>query len=215
MGGDTRYAIVHRRPGNTKAGKFGPNTRPKSNIPFKREPALEELPNPKKAVKESGVRVRESQITAAITSDAVKACTEIAEVVSEYDRNRETHEGKIRGILDNLSAAQINNLRYKLFAPHYDGHMDSHASAIALLLSQIPPIERLAFPREVGSLIQSDLLELSCGTGTVIDILSRNIPSTRLAKMSITANDLSEDMKDVARMMVDDCLKGLRKTDNG
>ncbi len=208
MGG--RYAIVHGRkanklPCNEMTGRFGPNKRknPKSSGLFEREPLIDKVPKPRPperaAVKESGVHVRCDTVAEAITTSEVQACSEIAEVVSEYERNRETHEGKIRTLLDHLSAPEINNLRYKLFAPHYDGHMGAHEMAIQLLLSQVPPIERLAFPRTNEKLIHDRVLEMSCGTGTVINLLAKSLPQERAAKMRITANDISDDMKLIAR----------------
>jgi SAM-dependent methyltransferase len=213
MGG--RYAIVHGRAGNRPLQKQGPSSRERNKLSgrFGRGPLHSELPcgpllepppglSPPEGepVKESGTYVRRDSVAESITTDAVRACSEIADVVAEYDLHRELHEGKIRRLLDLLSARQINNLRYRLFAPHYDGHMENHEAAIRLLMHQILPIERLSSARRpIDLIIQPDILDLSCGTGTIIRILEDILSLRRARELRITANDLSDDMKEIAR----------------
>ncbi len=205
MGGKTRYAIVHGREFTDQVRRLGPNKRGHYSAShlFERTPLNDSIhplsPPPGFEVKESGTFSRRGSFAESITVDALAACTEIAEVVAEYDLHREVHETKIRRLLDILDAGEINNLRYRLFAPHYDKHMRDHEAAIRLLLQQIPAIERLSSPlRPPLRMIADDVLELSCGTGTVPKILGDVLPIKRASALNLTANDLSDDMKAIA-----------------
>lgn len=206
MGGSTRYSIVHGRGAADKVRRLGPNTRDKTPCSglFERTPLCDALspisPPQGEPVKESGTYTRRDSVADTITTSALAACSEIAEIVSEYDRHRELHEAKIRRLLDVLSAREINNLRYRLFAPHYDAHMEGHEAAIRLLMHQILPIERLARPfRSTVPIISSDVLELSCGTGTMLKILAQVLPHKRARALRVIANDLSDEMKAIAK----------------
>jgi SAM-dependent methyltransferase len=78
--------------------------------------------------------------------------------------------------------------------------MENHEAAIRLLMHQILPIERLSSARRpIDLIIQPDILDLSCGTGTIIRILEDILSLRRARELRITANDLSDDMKEIAR----------------
>lgn len=130
---------------------------------------------------------------------AGRICVAITEEIGGFGRARALHERKMRDLLDGLSPQEINNLRYRLFAPHYDAHMSRHERAIGYLFRQLVAIEKAAF-RPVGKpLIHDRIIELSCGTGTIIKLLSNSLPQSRASRVGITANDLSDDMKAIAR----------------
>jgi SAM-dependent methyltransferase len=122
---------------------------------------------------------------------------EITRRLADYDAQKDEHERAIRMTLSLLDAAAINNLRYRLFAPHYDDHMAGHERAIAYLLRQFMDLEQAAFSGK-GPLVHDSLLEMSCGTGTVIKRICEAVGPARAAHMSITANDISWDMKSLA-----------------
>jgi 2-polyprenyl-3-methyl-5-hydroxy-6-metoxy-1,4-benzoquinol methylase len=122
---------------------------------------------------------------------------EICRNIVDYDQHKLEHEKRMRALLSSLDAVQINNLRYRLFAPHYDHHMKEHERAIASLLRQAVNVEAIGFGGR--GLINRDLLELSCGTGTVILQLCEALPPGRAERLQFVANDLSDDMKRIAR----------------
>ncbi|MBN1169894.1 class I SAM-dependent methyltransferase [Candidatus Micrarchaeota archaeon] len=103
-------------------------------------------------------------------------------------------ERKLREMASGISALRLNSIIYKRFAPIYDDHMVDHARSISSLASQLFTMEKVGFefPEKI---VQSDLLEMSCGTGTVIRILADALPEQRLADLRITANDISADMQ--------------------
>ncbi|MFN7990569.1 MAG: class I SAM-dependent methyltransferase [Candidatus Micrarchaeia archaeon] len=125
--------------------------------------------------------------------------------IAQFVQSSKIHESRIRDMLEGMSGADINNLRYRIFAPHYDEHMKSHERALELLIRQAILLESVAFPFG-PKLINDRILEMSCGTGTVIKLLSEALPPVRTARLRFTANDLSEDMKELAREKV----KGLQ-----
>jgi SAM-dependent methyltransferase len=129
----------------------------------------------------------------------MRACSAIAGAVGEYGRSKEIHERTIRGLLDRLSPIQINNLLYRLFAPHYDEHMELHESAMRTLFPQVPSIERLAFAHGNCRLVHDNVLDLTCGTGTSTKLLIDALPLERARGMTVTANDISDEMKAIAR----------------
>ncbi len=131
-------------------------------------------------------------------AESIKLRADIENEVAEYDRSKDLHEGNIREMLDRMSAVEINDIRYSIFAPHYDDHMKLHERAIRILLAQVPGLEDV-FSKTHNPFIKDEILDLSCGTGTVIKILGDILPPDRVARLRITANDLSDDMKAIAR----------------
>ncbi|MFN7990570.1 MAG: class I SAM-dependent methyltransferase [Candidatus Micrarchaeia archaeon] len=121
---------------------------------------------------------------------------EISENLAAFEEADAKHRGRVRELLAMMDPSAINNLRYKVFAPHYDGHMASHERAIGFLLDQLVSLEGSVFGE--GRLISDDLLEMSCGTGAVIGQLCRAVGGNRAAGLRIIANDISEDMKQIA-----------------
>ncbi len=171
----TRYSIVNGRAKNTSEKRQPRDRRRVPSDFFKRV-------------------MPESEAQAA---ESIKLRADIEKEVAEYDRSKDLHEGHIREMLDRMSAVEINDIRYSIFAPHYDEHMKLHEQAISILLAQIPGLESI-LSKNHDPFIHDTVLELSCGTGTVIKLLSDILPASRVAKLMITANDLSEDMKAIA-----------------
>ncbi len=136
---------------------------------------------------------------------------EISRRIEDYDLRKDEHERSIRAALSSLDPVSINNLRYKLFAPHYDKHMEGHERSIRFLLRQLVELERAAFG-ESFLLGQGQVLEMSCGTGTVIKILCDAMGSERAGGLDFVANDISEDMKAVAREKLGSLPAGVRFT---
>ncbi len=117
--------------------------------------------------------------------------------IVDYDLKRDEHEKWIREALSSLDPVSINNLRYKLFAPHYDKHMVGHERSIRYLLRQLVEVERTAFSGE--QLLGGDILEMSCGTGTVVKLISEAVGHGRSLGLNFVANDISPDMMSLAR----------------
>jgi SAM-dependent methyltransferase len=125
-----------------------------------------------------------------------RVCRELSLRIRDFGERVSEDEAGIRSLLSRLDAIEINNLRYQLFAPYYDKHMLGHETAIANLLGQFASLQSAAYP---DALMGDSILEMSCGTGSVIDHVCRLLPPSRLPNMRITANDWSEDMKSIAR----------------
>lgn len=121
--------------------------------------------------------------------------------LSGRDKKFKAAENKFRtsmcNYLDQLSAIEINDFRYMKFSPYYDQFMLSHEVAMAILIKQVAKIEQLGFQER--PLFGNPLVELSCGTGTVIKILSSALTESRFKDMKIFANDKSDHMKEIAK----------------
>jgi len=177
----TRYSSG---PIGTGGGKCG--SRRTSGV----QPLLEEMPATPRA---SGVMPSAGNRAGASESGIFR---ELSECVRDFGERVMEDEGRIRSLLSRLDAVSINNLRYQLFAPHYDEHMRGHEVAVSNLLGQMVSIQSAAYP---DALIGDDILEMSCGTGMVIDQVCRLLPSQRLRGLRVVGNDLSDDMKGIAR----------------
>lgn len=116
--------------------------------------------------------------------------------IMEFDSRSELHKRLVRSLLSELSPTEINSLRYRLFAPHYDQHMLEHEKAMRFLIRQLMGIESALGG---GPLLKDRMLEASCGTGTVIQLLCQEYGWERAAGFDITANDISEEMKEIAK----------------
>ncbi len=99
---------------------------------------------------------------------------------------------KLLSVLDDI---EINEFRYRKFAPHYDPFMADHERSIDLLLRQLVTIEQIGFTKP---LVGESLVELSAGTGTVLKLLAEALPQDRVAALDIIANDLSAEMRTFA-----------------
>ncbi|HSB47740.1 MAG TPA: class I SAM-dependent methyltransferase [Candidatus Bilamarchaeum sp.] len=179
---------------DSSSGRGSPKRKLHESVPP--TPALL-LPPPlveKCARKESGVRPKTGSSPAPLDASVLR---EIELNIAQFDMQTKSHEASIRQLLSTMSSAQVNNLIYRLFAPHYDEHMKGHARAIDILLGQLVQVENIAFTN--NRIIRGNVLEMSCGTGSVIKLLSSALPPARLEGMGFVANDLSEDMAAIAR----------------
>jgi ubiquinone/menaquinone biosynthesis C-methylase UbiE len=122
---------------------------------------------------------------------------EIERKIDDFGKRNEEDEKEIRDLLSKLDAVQINDLIYRKFAPHYDRHMEGHERAMDFILRQLTDLEAIGFG-PANRLIHDDILEMSCGTGTVISLLCQALPPERLSRLHVTANDLSDEMKAIA-----------------
>lgn len=141
---------------------------------------------------ESARKVPDAPLTDRLNGEALFG--ELGKAVRAYDKSSERYKSRIVELLSGLSAAERNNLVYKMFAPHYDKHMDSHGRAIDFLIRQAAALEAAG----LGGIFHDDIIELSCGTGSVIKSVCDALPAARLRDLVITANDLSDDMKAIA-----------------
>ena len=158
------------------------------------------------ARKKSG-RIRRVDVLAEAMAKS-RTMEQLEAEIKDFDSRSELHKQMIRNLLSDLTPREINNLRYRLFAPHYDEHMEGHERAIRLLLRQLRGMEEA-----IGAqLLQDRSLEASCGTGTVIELLCQEFGWRRASKFSIIANDISDDMKEIARRKLTGCPAGVSFT---
>lgn len=84
------------------------------------------------------------------------------------------------------------------WAATYDDHMfaTGHDPAVENLIKQAAELQKQYHDTPIFG---RRVLEMSCGTGTLISFLSKYLPAEELAGMDIVANDLSEQMQAIAR----------------
>lgn len=134
---------------------------------------------------------------------------ELVEEIKVLKTSEEEAERNIRRILAKLPqedfSGSLTRMLFRIWSKDgmYDKHMSKtgHEIAIDHLLGQLVALDRLnqaygAHERVIGPRI----LELAGGTGTVIKLLSANLEEGELRRLNITLNDVSSDMKNVARM---------------
>lgn len=133
-----------------------------------------------------------------------EAAAKIREASASYAETKDAYRQKMLEILGAVRAdpSMINKILFKIWAKddRYDRHMErtGHDDAVGNLLAQIAILDRLYAP--YGERIIGDrILEMSCGTGTVIKRLCDTLPRRRVGKLYIVGNDVSQDMKDIAR----------------
>lgn len=135
---------------------------------------------------------------------------ELVEVCEDETAHMVASQQKKDGILTRLYNFSPKNYSTNLikmlfgdivWADGYDPHMKAtgHDNAIDNLLKQAYLLDALRDIENREPFIGEDILEMSCGTGTVIDLLCRNATPENRARIKVVANDLSDAMKDIAR----------------
>ncbi|MEW6721952.1 MAG: class I SAM-dependent methyltransferase [Candidatus Micrarchaeota archaeon] len=127
----------------------------------------------------------------------VDGFSELARAVNKFDRTASEQESRLRELLSGMSISEKTRHLYRIFAPHYDRHMAAHERSISFLLRQLLEAERIGY--RMHPLLQDELLEMSCGTGTIIHQICAALPHERAKNLVVTANDISDDMKEIAR----------------
>ena len=112
---------------------------------------------------------------------------EIDAAEAEYKTKLNTEIGKAPG--KNL-AQKANNILYELWID-YDKHMGAHEKAIGYLLQKILNLNRFVKERGEIPIIGSNILEMSVGTGTIIDMIARALPPEEASELMVVANDIS------------------------
>lgn len=126
--------------------------------------------------------------------------------ISRFAEKSEEHGERIRMLLRELPETSINNIIYEIFAPHYDEFMKVHEIALSRLVRMLFSAENAGL---LGGRVSQDtifrdgLMELSCGTGTVLKLIIESLSEERLLRHRITANDLSDDMRALAAIKLE------------
>jgi len=91
---------------------------------------------------------------------------------------------------------------FTAWAPKYDEHMKYHEDAIRYLVQKATVLHEMArYPvlgeRELRSQQgRRQILEMTCGTGAVIDLLCRALPESEARKTAFVANDITPEMRE-------------------
>ncbi len=83
----------------------------------------------------------------------------------------------------------------------YDEHMNrtGHDKGVETLISALVELDRLGFGSAPGSIIGDRLIEMSCGTGTVIKLLREKFSPEEAARLNVVCNERSSAMLEMAR----------------
>jgi|GEM_PF-2435181 len=97
------------------------------------------------------------------------------------------------------SLRKIKDL-FENWAPEYDPHMKStgHDEALETVLRQAIELRRLDFGGS-SPVLGEHILEMSGGTGTVVDLLCDNLDPEEKARLTVTLNDVSPHMVERAK----------------
>ncbi len=82
----------------------------------------------------------------------------------------------------------------------YDEEMIEHEVAIEHLVYMLVALHSHSISNDRAGIFGDNLLELSCGSGTIIELLARRLPLELVSQMRITANDISRAMQNDARI---------------
>jgi SAM-dependent methyltransferase len=129
------------------------------------------------------------------------AALHAASIASRQHIQLDSELTELKRILARGESGSTNVMRIlgKLWARTYDNHMLTHEEAIRVLLNQLISLNRLRAGNYDNPLIGNRILEMTCGTGTVLKALHEQMPNLTAEKYRITANDISPDMKEIAR----------------
>jgi SAM-dependent methyltransferase len=100
-----------------------------------------------------------------------------------------------------ISNASIRSL-FGDWAETYDQHMfaTGHDQAVEVLIKQVVELHRLDQESGGTPIFDGKMLEMGCGTGTPIKLLSRILPPGDFSNLRIVANDISDEMRALAQM---------------
>jgi SAM-dependent methyltransferase len=98
---------------------------------------------------------------------------------------------------------QLTKLLFRRWARDglYDEHMKAtgHDLAVDHLVQQLVEIDRLHTSNGYKPIIGPRVLDMAGGTGTILKLLFDKLEQSEMAGLSVTLNDLSADMKKIAR----------------
>ncbi len=103
-------------------------------------------------------------------------------------------DSEIDAIFAGLSNEEVNDILFTWWAEKYDEHMEitGHTPAIRKLLGWITALDRDVGYWQNERLIGERVMELSCGTGTILDILLDNDPDRTGI---LVGNDINAEMR--------------------
>lgn len=130
-----------------------------------------------------------------------------------YMADAELHKKKMDEILATLPENDPNaamKLLFRLWADHYNEHMKTtgHDVAVETILKQLLSLEPIFAKGGMQPIVGSNVLEMSGGTGMVIEALERNLPSDKVGDMAYTLNDITHEMQEIARKFLIGTVRG-------
>jgi len=110
-------------------------------------------------------------------------------------------------IRSTIPTKRLNDALFDSWADGYDQHMgDKHDPAVAHLVRQALELHNKRFGTYAGKgetreqgIFGKEILEMSCGTGTVIKLLCENLRCEDRKDLTFIANDTSKEMKAKAK----------------
>ncbi|NYZ74378.1 class I SAM-dependent methyltransferase [Candidatus Micrarchaeota archaeon] len=183
---------------------------------FSFEPQLDGEPINGRGDIGAGQRVSEQLLLTGIADNGPESdeldstAAALTRLFTQYAADIEKHEKEIGMELDkmgrNSPLEYANNLikllfSRKIWAGDYDRHMKvtGHDTAINKLFEQVFALDKLRALESRKLFIGKAILEMSCGTGTAIQLLCGNASAEVKSELKVFGNDISDAMKDIAR----------------
>jgi SAM-dependent methyltransferase len=99
----------------------------------------------------------------------------------------------------------VNRILFGIWARDYDAHMAGHVTAIEHLVRKT-----VALQTRGQRIFGKRILDVSSGTGSVIDLICRSVPPEIARQMLFIANDISPEMHEKAAMKLAELPEGMR-----
>lgn len=142
------------------------------------------------------------------------------ELLSRYRDAFQNEERLRQQIRETIPTKRLSQALFDSWADGYDQHMgEKHDPAVAHLVRQALELHNRNFgtypatgkvKTGVPRIFGNGILEMSCGTGTVVKLLCENLSPEDLAGATFIANDTSREMKAKARQKFAQLAQGHR-----
>ncbi len=124
--------------------------------------------------------------------DFEKVLTEVIALADEVQRREQKESRAIERAIEVMPGdytTNVNRILFGIWARDYDKHMAGHVTAIDHLIRKVVALQTRG-QRVFGKRI----LDVSSGTGSVIDLICRAVPPEVARQMQFIANDISPEM---------------------
>ncbi len=171
---------------NAGRKKERPATRPKvSSSPRLRavSPSLEKFRQVPDDVPKSSTRRR---------ADFDKVLTEVISLADAVERREQMESRAIEKAIEAMPGdytTNVNRILFGIWARDYDSHMAGHVTSIEHLIRKT-----VALQTRGQKIFGKRILDVSSGTGSVIDLICRSVPPDIARQMEFIANDISPEM---------------------
>lgn len=166
-----------------------------SNALSSKPPAVRNKPAFWRRIQIGGWRPFEEQRMGSTDINVVRGVIELRKEFRWGDDQRTDREQKIKEIVDRRFpgsdySIKLTRALFALWANDYDSHMSEHEKAIDLLVQKAVHLNTMTeYP-----IFGDSILEMTCGTGALIDLLCRRLPREQVGRLGFTANDLTPEM---------------------